>query len=140
MGNREDKYAVTVTMTRAGETRNLGVFDTFEGGGSEADSTKYGRGGMQPHDSLGGRRVVDDITCSRLYDDFMQAQEPWIDGGVGRAECVVTKQPLDDEGIAFGKPRIYTGKLQGWTAPDHDSQGSGEGVCEITVAPRGPIG
>lgn len=144
MGNREDKYIVTMSVTRTTsqgtETRNLGVMDTFEGGESDADVTQYRRGGLSAHESLGGSKTVGDITTARLYDSFMQEQEPWLEAGVGRADATLTKQPLDDDGNAFGRPRVYTGKLMTLTPPDHDSESSDAARIEFVVSPNGNIG
>lgn len=140
MGSREDTFVVTVTVIKGGESRNLGVFDTWAGGEVDSDNSKYPRGGMQPEEPLGGRKTVGDVTVGRLYDAFMQEQEPWLDAGVGRAEGILTKQPLDDDGNAFGRPRVYTGKLITMTPPDHDSTSSDPARLELVFSTRGNIG
>lgn len=144
MGKREDLFAVAVTVVRTvngDETaKNLGTFDTFEGGETESEDTKYNRGGLQGQESLGGRRSVGNVTVARLYDEFMQEVEPWLDAGVGSARVTVTKQPLDEEGNAWGRPRVYTGKLIGLTPPDHDSESSDASRIELVVGTHGNIG
>lgn len=140
MGNREDKYVVTVVVSRGNESRNLGVWDTFDGGETESEDTKYRRGGLSRQESLGGSKSVTNITSAHLYDDFMQANEPWCEAGVGNADVTMTKQPLDENGSAFGQPRVYTGKLIAWRPPSHDSQSSDPARLEIEVAPNGDIG
>lgn len=144
MPSREDQFVVTVTATKrtinGTETRNLGVMDTFEGGETSADDSRHKRGGMQGSVPLGGTKEVGNITTSRLYDGFMQEQEPWLENGVGALEATITKQPLDDAGLAFGRPRVFTAKLVTLTPPDHDADSSDGAMIELEFAPYATIG
>jgi len=139
-GSREDLYVVTVSVDFQGETRRLGTFDTFEGGEVSAEDTKYARGGLAEEESLGGRRHVGNVTVARLYDDFMQQQEPWLDSTVGKGWWTVTKQPLDESGNSFGTPRVYRGKCINMTPPNHDSMSSGEARISFEISAQGPVG
>lgn len=140
MGKREDLYVCTVQVTLGNDTRNLGTFDTFAGGEVDSEDTKYARGGLADEESLGGRRHVGNVTVGRLYDEFMQQNEPWLDSAVGRGSTVVTKQPLDEAGNAFGRPRVYTGKLLTMTPPDHDSESSDAARIELVCSSNGSVG
>lgn len=135
--SREDQYSVTVAVN--GE--DFGVWDTFSGGETDSEELKYKPGGMAPHVSLGGSTEVSNITVSRLYDlarDHQQAHK--LHSLVGRASVVITKQPLDVDGNAFGRPLVYQGKLKRYVGPDHDSESSDAGKCEIEISPAGAIG
>jgi hypothetical protein len=44
LSRRLDQAYVTATATYRGETRDLGVFNGFDGGGATADSSKIRRG------------------------------------------------------------------------------------------------
>jgi len=117
--SREDQYSVTVAVN--GE--DFGVWDKFSGGEVDSDELKYKPGGMAPHVSLGGSQTVNNLTVSRLYDlsrDHQQVHK--LLGLAGKATVVVTKQPLDVDGNAFGRPIVYSGKLKQVTPPDHDSE------------------
>lgn len=140
MGKREDLYVCTVQVQLGNTVVNLGVFDTFSGGEVDSEDTKYARGGLADEESLGGRRHVGNVTVGRLYDEMMQLQEPWLDSAVGRGIGTVTKQPLDEAGNAFGRPRVYTGKLLTMTPPDHDSESSDAARIELVFSTNGSIG
>jgi hypothetical protein len=131
-------FHCTIDMTRGSETRQLGIFDTWEGGNVTADSTKYRPGNMGPQMSMGGNPEVDDITCVRYYDrERDNPNDVWIASGVGGARCAVKKQLLDDDGFAFGKPYNITGKLVGFQHPEHDSNSSDFALMTLVVAPTG---
>jgi hypothetical protein len=132
---------VTVSVTFRTETRNLGVFDTKEGGGVTADGTKHRRGGLGPEKAYGGAPSVQDVTLTRDYDlarDHANAR--WLMGKVGRARITIVDQFLDEFGVAFGEPFVYTGKLTGATPPNHDSDSSDLGFFELQASLDGDVG
>lgn len=136
--SREDQYAVSVSV----DGEPLGVFDKFSGGETSSEETKYKPGGMVPQRSLGGSASTDNVTVSRLYDlergdnDLVKRLRP----RTGRGIVVVSKQPLDVDGNPFGKPDVYTGKLQRIKAPDHDSESTSAGIWEMEVSTEGTVG
>lgn len=134
---REDQFAVTVTA----DDRPLDLFDKFSGGVASAEETKYKPGGMRPQRSLGGSSTIDNVTVSRLYElardhDLVR----WLRSRVGKAQMTVAKQPLDVDGNPWGKPDVYTGKLQRVTAPDHDSESSSAALFELEISTEGTVG
>lgn len=127
------EYQYRVTVTIGGE--DYGVFDTMTGGEIDSEETKYKPGGMAPQISLGGSVQVSNVTVGRLYDlgrDHVKV--PTLRAGIGRADMIVTKQPLDVDGNVFGKPIIYTGKLKQMTLPDHNSEGSDASKIELEMS------
>lgn len=137
---RQDTYTVNVQLedVATGNMLNLGTFDKFAGGAVDSDDNKYYPGGMVPPISLGGRRTVDNVTVSRLYrlardHDHVQRHI----NGVGRAQMVVTKQPMDIEGHVYGRPIVYRGTLKRFLAPEVDSEASAAGLFELEMSVEG---
>lgn len=132
---------ITVSVTFNGETRNLGVFDTWEGGNVTADNTKHRRGGMGPQVAVGGPVTIEDVTVSRDYDlerDHQHAH--WLSTAVGRGRVSATKQYLDDDGNNFGDVIVITGILIGYNQPASDSDSSDVAMVELVINPDGAVG
>lgn len=133
--SREDQYNVTVSVTRGSETRDLGTFDSFDGGEVDSEETKYWPGGLGQQLSLGGRKSVGNVTVGRLYD--LARDHPgmgWLMGGVGKADVTVTKTSIDVDSVASGRPLVYRGKLKMLTPPPHDSESSGAAKWEMEIS------
>lgn len=130
---RQDQWLVTATVDGV----SIGIFDKMTGGEITSEETKYAPGGMQPQVSLGGMRSVENVTISRLArgeDDVH-----WLFERAGRADMSVTRQPLDADGNAYGRPVTYSGKLQGVTPAEIDSESSDAALLELEMAPSGSI-
>ena len=132
---------ITASVTFNGETRNLGIFDTWEGGNVTADNTKHRRGGMGPQVAVGGPVTIEDVTVSRDYDlerDHQHAH--WLSTAVGRGRITATKQYLDDDGNSFGDVIVITGILIGYNQPAADSDSSDVAMVELVINPDGAVG
>lgn len=132
---------ITCTVTYRGETRDFGVFDTWEGGNVTADNTKHRRGGMGPQVAVGGPVTIEDVTVSRDYDLSRDHQHAhWLSTAVGRGRATATKIYLDDDGNAFGPPIVITGILIGYNQPASDSDSSDVAMFELVINPDGAVG
>lgn len=132
--SREDQYNVTVMIAGT----NMGTFDTMSGGEIDSEELKYRPGGMAPQVSLGGSKSIGNVTVGRLYDLARDhAKVAFLEGAVGKAAATVTKQPLDADGNAYGKPIVYTGKLKAMTLPDHNSESSDAAMVELEISVSG---
>lgn len=134
---REDQFDVTVTVAGV----PLGTYDGLTGGAKEAEESKYKPGGMAPEVSLGGSASVENVVVRRL---FRQGRDDGLQGlflaEVGRPDnAIVSKQPLDRDGNAFGRPLVYTGSLQRFAPSDHDSNSSDAAVYELEVSTSGEV-
>lgn len=132
---------IIADVTYGTETRQFGVFDTWEGGNVTAESTKHRRGGMGIQVAIAGTPTIEDITVGRDYD--LVRDNPhmhWLANAVGRARVVLTKHFLDVYGNRFGKPIIITGVLVGYNMPTSDSDGSEFAMFELVVNPDGTVG
>jgi hypothetical protein len=132
---RSDTWSAHVTI--AG--KDWGIWDGAEGGEVDSEDGKFKPGNMQDEVSLGGSKTTGNMTMKRLYRlkrDHTQSQS--LIDGAGRARVVIVKQPLDVEGIAFGKPFIYRGTLKRVKFPDHDSMSNDPGMLEIEVTCDSP--
>lgn len=113
---------------------NYGIWDKMSGGVLDSDETKYYPGAMAPPVSLGGRKTTDNVVVSRLYrlgrdHDIIQQ----IFDSVGKSRTVVTKQPLDINANAYGRPIVYNGTLKRCTPPPVDSESSAAALIELEI-------
>lgn len=133
--SRQDQYNVTVTVSYGGTARDLGTFDSLSGGEIDSEETKFWPGGLGQQISLGGRRTVNNVTVSRLYD--LARDHPnmgWLSGGIGKADVTVTKTSITVDGVASGRPLVYRGKLKQLTPPEHDSESSDAAMYELEIS------
>lgn len=134
--SRADQYNVTASL----DGTSLGTFDKLSGGEIDSEEFKYRPGGMAPQVSLGGSKMVSNVTISRL---FIQARDlplvPTLIARVGKGDVVITKQALDVDGNPFGKPLVYQGKLKTFTPPDHDSESNDAALFTLEVSSAGTV-
>lgn len=127
--NQSD-YLVSVTVNGS----PTGVWDSMSGGEVTADVGKRYAGGSQTPEVKRARKVVGDLTISRGFnktrdDDLLTT----LLNVAGRADVTVTRQPLDVDGVPFGKPRIYNGRLSGVNLGDVAADSDDDSTLEITV-------
>lgn len=136
--SRQDMYSVTVAVQDIGDT---GVWDKCDGGEVDSNEKKYKPGAMALELSLGGLQTVGNLTISRYYDlDRDGSIKKKLMRGAGKKECIVTKQPLDVNGVPYGAPDVYNGTLKMVKPPEPDSEGSDEARIEIEVSSAGLVG
>lgn len=135
---RVDQFRWTLTL----DGQDLGVWDKQTGGHGGSEETKYRPGGMGGEVSLGGRATRENQTFTRLYDLERGDNELLrkLDQRRGRGKITASGQPLDVDGHPFGKPDVYAGTLMTVNRPEHDSEGTGPALMEITVSTVGEIG
>lgn len=143
--SRQDQYVLKVTI----DGIDSGVWDKKTGGETDSEETKYRPGGMAEAVSLGGSRMVGNITLQRLYDIMRDHKGFWPAGygmdivtlrqRAGRATVVIKEQPLDINGTAFnmGPVVTYNGTLKRVMTPDIDSESNDAGLIEIEVTIAG---
>jgi hypothetical protein len=133
---RKDQHAVTVVVDGV----NTGIWDVLTGGEVDSDEVTYKPGAMGARISLGGSVNVGTVTLQRLFDLARDSQIiHWLIGRAGKGEAVVSKQPLDVDGNAFGRPIVYTGKLKKVQAPEADSTSTDPAQVELEVTPTGTV-
>jgi len=129
--SREDQYNVTVAI----DGKSWDVFDKLSGGEMDSEETKYKAGGMKPPRSLGGSIMTSNITVSRNYelgrDDVMLSA---LRARVGKGKAIVSKQSLDVDGNAFGRPLVYTGVLKQVSPPDVGSESDNAAMIELEIS------
>lgn len=131
-----NQYDVRLTV----DGRNLGTWDKKSGGAIDSEETKYRPGGMAPERSLGGVRTVANVTLERLYELARDHDTiPWLISRVGRGACVVTQQPLDVDGNAYGRPITYQGTLKTVTPPEPDSTANDPSMIAVEISTDGGI-
>jgi hypothetical protein len=137
---RQDTHRITVSVVNqaTGKMVKYGIWDKWDGGGVDSDSSNYYPGGMAPPVALGGRTTTDNVTISRLYRlerDHQHIQE-WVNAA-GKSAAILTRQPLDINGNVFGKPQVYNAVLKKVTPPPLDSTQSGAAIVELEFVVTG---
>src|SRR5262245_345973 len=136
--SRQDQYSLGVKLKMGSSIIDLGIWDKMTGGEIDSEETKYKPGGMAPAISLGGSVNVGNVTISRLYKlERDHNLVPTYKGGVGKADVIVSKQPLDVDGNPFGSAVVYVGKFKTLKLPDVDSESSDAALVEIEVSSAG---
>lgn len=119
----------------------LGVYDKLTGGEVDSEETKYKPGGMGASVSLGGSVEVGNLTISRLYVLNRDHDNiHWLLSRAGKGQVVISRQPLDVDGNAYGRPLVYTGTLKTVTPPEVDSESSDAALIECEITPAGTVG
>ena len=127
---RQDLFINHITV----DGRDLGVWDKKQGGERDSEETTYKAGGGKQV-ALGGSQTVGNVTVSKLFDEpVAEGVFHWLDERVGWADAVVSQQPTDSKGNAFGRPILRTGKLKKVTPPDSDSESNSAALIEIEIS------
>lgn len=141
MTRRVDQAYVVVSVTYRGETRDLGVFNTFDGGEASSEDTKIRRGGTRVQTALGGPRSIGNVTVGRDYDLARDHENiHWLYNSVGAARVTAQYFFTDDNDAAYGRPMIYTGVLIGSTKPGHDIDSADVANLELEISCDGTVG
>jgi hypothetical protein len=137
---RKDMYSCTVSVDWPGIGPAIGIVDQATGGEIDSNELKYLPGGMKPQISLGGSVTTNNLTVQVMYESsrFVSIIDQLV-AAVGKAGVTVTKQPLDQDGIAFGRSFVYQGTLKQLMPPEHDSTSSDVALLgmEISVSSVG---
>lgn len=135
--SRLDQYEISVSIDG---TPIPEPWDKMSGGNIDSSETKYKPGGMVPQISLGGSVEVSNVTVERLYVlSRDHALVPTLKAAVGKGVVVVTKQPLDVNGVKFGAPIVYSGKFKQLTLPEPDSESTNAATMQIEVSTVGMV-
>jgi hypothetical protein len=113
--------------------QDYGYWAVMEGGGKETEEATYPDwdGDVQ----LGGKATRGEITLRKLYREGVHAVFRALDARSGRADVVLTQSSTDDDGVSWGDPIIFTGKLGNVNPPGVDKGSSDGRELEITVRP-----
>lgn len=134
--SRQDQYDVRVSV----DGQDLATFDTFSGGEIDSEEVTYKPGAMGPRISLGGSVNVGEVTVSVIYDlARIHTLVHWLISRVGKGNVVISKQPLDVDQNAFGRPLTYRGTLKTVTPPEHDSESTDAARLELAMTPSGTV-
>lgn len=124
-----------ITVSVAGE--QLGVFATRSGGETTAEVSKSRPGGMQPEEVYPAEPTTGDVTVSRTMkrdrptgSDYDLARR--LRPKAGKVDMVISEQPLDANGLAWGKPTVWTGLLTGVNGGDADANSNEVRMLELT--------
>ena len=114
--------------------KDYGWWAVAEGGGVSIEETTY-----QDHDGevqLGGVATREAVTLRKLYRDntvheaYFELDAVCVAGG---GSVVQTLQPTGDDGIAWGRPIVRTGKVGAVNPPNLDKSSSEAAELEIVL-------
>ena len=125
----QSAYHVTVTV----DGTPIGAFDSRTGGETTSEITsKHTAEGLKLRP---GRATHGDLTVTRDFErerDHDLARR--LEKRVGKGEVVVSEQPLDDDGNVWGRPKVWTGRLQGVNTGDANTDSDEGRELELTVS------
>ncbi len=130
----ERNFLVTVTVGGS----PIGVFDSFDGGDIDSDSSTYSAGGMADPEALPGTVTTGEVTVGRGYRGERDAVlKKYLNTQIGQP-IVIGKQPLNpDKSPVPGGLETFRGVVKGVSTPKHDSNGSSVTKFEITATISG---
>ena len=119
-----------------------GAFAQMSGGNPSGDVRRYKEGGDPNDHTSGNPPTRDDVTIGRPWrrtrdHDLALA----FDRAVMKSRFTITKQPLDEDFNAWGKPMVYADcLLTGCNHPDVDAEATGDVArLELTFAVAGEL-
>lgn len=129
-GGTEQSSLITVSVNEV----SLGTFDSYSGGEPTAKGNKHRAGGMGLEVSYGSLPSWSDITVSRVYEWARDWElERTLVGLAGRVTAHMTEQPLDPDGNAYGKPKVWQGRFLGVKPGKADSTSDAVRLWEIDI-------
>jgi hypothetical protein len=127
-------------VTASLDGKSLGVWDTRAGGESTAAVNKYRPGGSRQRVADAGHPDAGDVTITRRFDPARDIDVVrLLRTRVGLGVLKVTEQPTDVDGIAFGKPTTWTGRLSSATGGDSDSNSDDIRMITATMVVTGVV-
>lgn len=109
-------------ITASVNGKSIGTWDTRSGGETTAPLSKYRPGGSKTEQIDAARPTTGDVTISRRFDLARDVTvEQTLRPLVGRGAITITEQPLDIDGVKYGKPIVYSGTLASVAVDDVDS-------------------
>lgn len=126
----EQNYLVSVVVNG----QALGTFDAYSGGDAQAKSVKHRPGGMGPEKSYSSLPSYTTLTVSRV----LEPARDWelvrsLTQIAGRVDASMTEQPLDANGVAWGKPKTFTGHFLGVKPGKVDSTSDAIRMFEVDI-------
>jgi hypothetical protein len=126
----EQQWLVNVTV----DGRDLGIYDSMSGGDVDVDSAKHRPGGMGPEKSYRSLPTYKDVTVSRVLERERDWEIlRWLQDKAGGVRAQVSRQPLDEDGNAWGTPMTWAGRLGPVKGGDVDSTSSKPTMYEFDV-------
>ncbi len=116
---------------------DLGVWDQKTGGDTDSNSTQYFLGGMGPRLSLGGTQQTANLVLNKLEDQTIVGQVKWLRSRAGKGKAIVSDQRLDDEGVAWGDPDVYSCLVKRVKPSDSNANGNNAAIIEIELEVQG---
>jgi hypothetical protein len=134
--SRSDQRSVSITI--GGQP--TGVWDAKSGGTADSSETKYHEGGGGAEVSLGGKQMMENLTCARLFklDRDLPKIKSWMDR-VGKDDVEVVELFLDRDGNVASTGITYKGVLKSVQPPEHDSESEDAARVEIVVSVAGKV-
>jgi hypothetical protein len=129
VGGIEQAYLVTCRV----DGQDLGVWDTFSGGGPTTKTNMHRPGGMGEQVIYTSLPTYADVKVGRvLNDDRDWELSRRLATKCGRVRCSATVQPLDADGNAYGKSKTYSGILASLDDGKVDSTSEANKMLELT--------
>jgi hypothetical protein len=133
-GTRQDTWVLRLTV----DGESFGVWDKKTGGEVDSEDNKYYPGAMAQQVSLGGRKTTGNVTIQRLYDRIDDHDRiNTLLAASGRGTVTLSQRPMTPDGVEYGRPIVYQGKLKKTQPPDVDSESSTAALVELELSISG---
>jgi len=113
---------------------NYGNFDKFSGGDAVASVPKFRPAGMGPERTYLALPVFANVMLTKAFVQTDYALQNTLRNLVGAAQATVTLTPLNDAGVAWGTPRVYTGRLESVKDGNTDSTSNAVRTWDVDIA------
>lgn len=125
-------------VTASAGGRNLGVWDMLGEVEITADVQKRRGGGMGKERTYAALPTYSDTSISRVLELARDHElVRWLDTQVGRTKISLSEQPLDEFGNRWGKGRTITGRINGVTHSEVDSESGDLRTYTVSIAVEG---
>lgn len=120
-------------VTAVIDGKPYGEWSSRSGGDPTAENSKYRPAGGRKQKVRKGLSDYSDVVIGREKEhDVDYAVERQLRPRVGRANAIITDQPLDWDDVPFGKPTVFIGVLMGMSGGESDANSDDGMEFELT--------
>lgn len=134
-GAKVDQFLVSATV----DGRDMGIWDTKEGGETDSEETRYRPGGG-PEESLGGSTTVTQVTATRMFrrgrDDTALR---YLRSKAGHGEVILKVITKDADGNPWADGETYRGVLKRVSPPTVDSNSNDVAMVTMEMTPGSTV-
>lgn len=133
--SRVDTYQVHVVLAGT----DLGLWQTFAGGGVDSEEAFTRDAYGLPRVALGGPATIGNWTVTRTFKVTDSNRYPFIRRQAGKGRCSGSVQLLDADGFAVGTVENYSGILKAASKADVSVEGNEAMKITLEITADGAV-